>query len=491
MTKEKNLINKKIPEKIVRKKSFEFTTFLGDILRGVIWFYLIIGYRPVLHFFSTSIQINIGILIVIFSFVYLLFLILSNKKLLPSFNHFIRFYWRLLIFIPRVIVICLQTPFLVIPRILKPIARLSKNIIVVVFMGVLTLISVRNIVLSSSTIVLYISITVLTLCLILCLISLISWTSEPYSYYGQIGVFADFFLEKIRKWHLNRSAWDKTNLDKNKAVIKQTLIYLATEYRWLVLIEEKFINLLLPETNTKIELIKEFILRIFYTVIFDITVFAFDYFALYKIDGDNFIFTKRVSLFDYFYFSASTFTTPGGGSVIPNSILVKSLAVVESFSGMFFITVVIFSFSLLTEQAARATCIQWKENIRAKKDLLFSLIEKVGLPKEKLKDVHTPNDLDAIINDEFKDVTSIETINHQIKNKAIGTKTRFFDNAKTLSTPMCYFTTFFYMTVTALLTYIIFLTKMWLSFKFLLSAPAIFSHYYFFVLLYVLILDYA
>ena len=61
-------------------------------------------------------------------------------------------------------------------------------------------------------------------------------------------------------------------------------------------------------------------------------VFAFIYNILYKYDNNSFIKrdkNKKYHLFDFFYFSLVTQTTVGYGSMVPTSILSKTINAIQ------------------------------------------------------------------------------------------------------------------------------------------------------------------
>lgn len=116
-------------------------------------------------------------------------------------------------------------------------------------------------------------------------------------------------------------------------------------------LNKKYINKFSKEVNLKNKLIRSFLILLLTFLIFNIINFSLKFYALYKIDP-NYIIGINKNYPDFLLFSITNLINFNFESVIINSFLTKFLVISEKYLSIYYLTVIIFVFTSITETAA-------------------------------------------------------------------------------------------------------------------------------------------
>lgn len=226
----------------------------------------------------------------------------------------------------------------------------------------------NNIFLTVSSILLIISI-------IATMIFIFLWVRNPLSVLYQI------YQETARKiiWYfinLDHKNIVKKKEEKEEIKKEKKESSIKTYKKW----EDLFINigLFFKKFSTKPTILDVFLILFLFCVFVCVISFGYEYYIIQNIDPMSFQGIENAGIFEYIYFSFLIFLTIDISNIVPLTKIAKYYILFEALSIIFFITILITRFSLLTVERAES---QYKEEIREK------LLEDVTKIREYITDI--------------------------------------------------------------------------------------------------------
>jgi len=134
-------------------------------------------------------------------------------------------------------------------------------------------------------------------------------------------------------------------------------------------LNNKYINKFSKEVNLKNKLIRSFLSLLLTFLILNVINFSLNFYALYKIEANNIIGINN-NYFDFLLFSITNLINFNFESVIINSYLAKFLVISEKYLSIYYLTVIIFVFTSITETAAEIRIKEAQETITKIKNQL-------------------------------------------------------------------------------------------------------------------------
>jgi len=343
-----------------RKKKNIFLRLTVDLIILLMWVIFIAKYN---NWFEQNIvlyqiikyinllTITITTMLVYFS------LVLYRKNYFVPLWMIIKFYFRLLFFIP-IVIKYLYKFFRKIVSYVNKILHLPKRIEVKIVVFIFSIIAIRNIFFYNNEKILFSSMIILGLGLFVTLFTMFNWTSNPK-------VAIDIISKLIEKgWEWINKFFEKIGIyKKKKDGDNQSSIYLFKTFYTLFHILEIKVGDLYTEKDMKIYLIKKFIWIFVLSIIITVFIFSFEYYSMFKIDNNS-ILISGSTYWDFLYFSTLSLINMDFGQVVLNGLLIKIISIIQVFTTLFYLTFIILMFSSLSEQAATEKILEFKDKMK-------------------------------------------------------------------------------------------------------------------------------
>jgi hypothetical protein len=283
-------------------------------------------------------------------------LILRKNSFLTTTWYVIKFYLGFLFFIPKMIYLIyklIKAIFGYVAQILKIPAKIEAKLVITL----LSLLAIWIIFSNENIYLLYISMFVIGLELLVAWHSIYSWTTNPL-------VFFDILIKiTVKGWNwLNNymKRKNKYSLKEDEEIEEKTKmlrsIYAALRYFKIEFIDQY------TDKDIKVNLIKKFLVLFLFIIILTSAGFSLEYFALYKIDNNNIIGIGS-NYTEFLYFSILTFVNMDFNQVIFNVSIANIISIIQVFSTLYILTIVILIFTSITEEAAKSKMKEYRVKI--------------------------------------------------------------------------------------------------------------------------------
>ena len=239
----------------------------------------------------------------------------------------------------------------------------------------------------------YITILLLFFLLMAHLYFLFSLTMYPLAMVNKFYLFIfNEAWDYIKKNFFTKKGENK-DIEKEKDTLRTQIKMFGKIYKSLFNKAEKIYN--------KQAILVLFIVLFFISLSFTIIVFSFEYYALIKINSNNFIIFGESNCINCLFYSISNLSTINSEIIFPQSNLAKLIVIAQTFIGIFIFYIFIVSFTALSPEVFReASKIKRKilDKYNGIKDFLNSLSTKElnvsleELIKEKMIDLKNDKD---------------------------------------------------------------------------------------------------
>jgi len=345
-----------VKKRTMPKKETIFT-IVGDIFRLIAWFcYFNNIFQQNLYFYNLDFYIQylfinkwkaIGIV-----FVVLFFVIFFQKKSFwqsigLSIKYIISFFWRLLIFPLRLIVIfvCLLGQCC---NLTSKLIKLHRRVEVFIITTFLYFFGLYKIIYPDTKFILQLSLFFIFLFLFCLLELLYLWSKDPY--WWIYGINLPNIFDKLWGWWETKFITEdlvSARSDNKKALQVKKNIWLG--FKFLDSCKKRFI----PSFDRK-RLLEQFLIVLFIVAIINIISFGFSFFAIYKLNQNSMVGIGQ-NIWEFIYFSTVIFFNSGIGSYAIVGFWARCTLILELFSFLFLLTIAILTFSTLSEQGAKQT----------------------------------------------------------------------------------------------------------------------------------------
>ncbi|CCU79639.1 hypothetical protein HSACCH_01476 [Halanaerobium saccharolyticum subsp. saccharolyticum DSM 6643] len=336
------------------------------------------------------------------TFLYFIVLILRKNSFLKSIGYVIKFYLGFILFIPKLIFFVyklIRTIFNYFAEIMKIPAKIEAKIII----GILSILATWTIFNYENTYILYFSMSIIGFGLLTSWYSIFSWTTNPLIFFDILNKM----INKGWKWY-NSHMTNKNKYElKEKEKIEEKTEILRYVYGVLRYLKIKIIDGY-TDKGIKVYLIKKFLLVFLFIIILTSVGFSLEYFALYKIDNNNIIGIGS-NYTDFLYFSIITFVNMDFNIVELNIPIAKFISIIQIFSTLYILTIVILMFTSITEEAAKNKLDEFESDIEEIESDINNIFKryyniKLKIDNEKLINIDEKDK-------DFEDIVKIMNIN--------------------------------------------------------------------------------
>jgi hypothetical protein len=231
-------------------------------------------------------------------------------------------------------------------------------------------IAMRLVVRSTSPSVLISSMVALGLWLVVSWIALYSWTTSPHGFSERVlNLIFRVVGAYVRKGEVNGGASSASSGGEpqsrpSSGSLKFWMDFFTGIESW-------------ASTVDKMRLIRYFLLMFAYALIVTVAIFGFEYFALEKLCTGSFA-GLGLDIWEYLYYSAVTFVTLAPVNQYPVTNLARAFVLLEVFTTIFFLTIIVLTFTTTTEDKAKSYAGIVKNKAAAMKSRIHELIDEIA-----------------------------------------------------------------------------------------------------------------
>ena len=346
-------MNDKNDKKNINYENLHFTkinSLIKFILGLLIWFPFIfkylMGFLKNIEFISNALSREELIVMVAYKYVIYALIIILSALIFQRKNKIAFILWYILYI--------LGFPFIVIFKILYKYTPISiriwnivngklknlKELRIQLYILLLDFLCFYLIIKFYSIWVIYITILLLFFLLMAHLYFLFSLTTYPLAAANKFYFFIFNEVWNYIKKNLFTKKEKHKDIEKEKDTLRTQIKMFGKIYNFLFSKAEKIYN--------KQAILLLFIVLFFISLSFTIIVFSFEYYALIKINSDNFIIFGENNCINSLFYSISNLSTINSEIIFPQSTLAKLIVIAQTLIGIFIFYIFIVSFTALS-----------------------------------------------------------------------------------------------------------------------------------------------